>query len=235
MTMTLAMSQVVDSVHAARQAASRQAWREAYDAYSTADTKTFAPDDLETFAEAAWWTGRLDEGISLRERAYAGYVAAGAMPAAARLALALSWDHSGRGAFAVSQGWFANAERLLEGQPDSAEHAFLALTRGVNAIFGGGDLSRAFEDFGRAYELGERFGDRDTQVLALVGKGRALVKVGRGGGGACAPRRGNRGRGLWRAAAVLDRPRLLRHDQLLPGSRRLPSCGRVDGGGEQVV
>ena len=32
--------------------------------------------------------------------------------------------------------------------------------------------------FGRAYELGERFGDRDTQVLALVGKGRALVKTG---------------------------------------------------------
>jgi len=45
-------------------------------------------------------------------------------------------------------------------------------------MFGGGDLSRALENFGRAYELGERFGDRDTQVLALVGKGRALVKTG---------------------------------------------------------
>ena len=45
-------------------------------------------------------------------------------------------------------------------------------------MFGGGDLSQALESFGRAYELGERFGDRDTQVLALVGKGRALVKTG---------------------------------------------------------
>jgi class 3 adenylate cyclase len=172
------MSHVVDSVQAARQAASRQAWREAYEAYSSSDTAGFAPVDLETFAEAAWWTGRLDEAMSLRERSYAGYVAAGDKPAAARLALSLSWDHSGRGAFAVSQGWFANAERLLEGQPESAEHGFLALTRAVNAMYGGGDLFQALENFGRAYELGERFGDRDTQVLALVGKGRALVKTG---------------------------------------------------------
>src|SRR5215208_2843025 len=153
------MVQVVYSLQAAREAAARHAWREAYEAYSTADAKTFAPDDLETFAEAAWWTGRLDEGISLRERAHTGYVAAGATPAAARLALTLSWDQSHRGAFAVSQGWFARAERLLEGQPESAEHAFLALTRAVNAFFGEGNVPQALDDFGRAYELAGRFGD----------------------------------------------------------------------------
>src|SRR6266511_5161659 len=81
------MAQVVDSVQAARQAASRLAWREAYDTYSTADAKGFAPEDLETFAEAAWWRGKLDEAINLRERAYAGYVAAGDKRTAARLAL----------------------------------------------------------------------------------------------------------------------------------------------------
>jgi tetratricopeptide (TPR) repeat protein len=174
----MTMAQVVDSVQAARQAASRHAWREAYDSYSTADPKSFAPEDLETFAEAAWWRGKLDEAISLRERAYGGHVAAGDKQAAARLALALSWDYSGRSAFAVSQGWFANAERLLDGQPESAEDGLMALTRAVNALFVGGNLSQALEDFGLAYELGERFGDRDTQVLALVGKGRALVKSG---------------------------------------------------------
>src|ERR1051326_7525531 len=166
------LSPVVDSVQVARQAASRQAWREAYDAYSSSDTSAaLTPVDVETYAEAAWWTGRLDEAVSLRERSYAGYVAAGDRQAPARLALTLSWDYSGRGAFAVSQGWFANAERLLEGQPESAEHGFLALTRGVNAMYGGGDLFEAIENFGRAYELGERFGDRDTQALALVGRG----------------------------------------------------------------
>src|SRR6266516_3778948 len=100
------MSQVVESVQAARQAALRHGWREAYDAYSSSDAKSFAPHDLESFAEAAWWTGRLDEALNLRERSYAAYVAAGDKSTAARLALALSWDHSSRGAFAVSQGWF---------------------------------------------------------------------------------------------------------------------------------
>ena len=172
------MAQAVDSLQAGRQAASRHGWRDAYEAYSIADEKSLAPLDLESFAEAAWWTGKLDEAISLRERAYTGHIATGDRERAARLALTLSWDYSGRGAFAVSQGWFANAERLLDGQPESAEHGVLALTRGVNALFGGGNLSEALDDFGDAYQLGERFDDRDTQVLALVGKGRALVKSG---------------------------------------------------------
>src|SRR4051794_38574986 len=172
------MAQLVDPVPTARDAAARHAWREAYDAYSTAETESFSPDDLEAFAEAAFWTGRLDEAIALRERAYAGYVAGAQTQAAARLALTLSWDHSNRGAFAVSHGWFASAERLLDGQTESAEHGLLMLTRGVNTLFGEGNLAQAIDDFGRAHELGERFGDRDTQMLALLGKGRALINSG---------------------------------------------------------
>src|SRR5687768_17797686 len=106
------MSQVVDSLHAAREAASRHAWREAYDAYAAVDRDGLGAADLDRFAEAAWWGGRLDEAISLRERSYAGFAAAGEKLDAARVALALSWDHSGRGAFSVSHGWFATAERL---------------------------------------------------------------------------------------------------------------------------
>jgi class 3 adenylate cyclase len=172
------MSQVIDSLQTAREAAGRNAWREAYDAYSSVDSQNLTPNDLERFADSAWWTGRLDEAINLRERSYAGFASAGEKPSAARVALTLSWDHSGRGAFAVSHGWFANAERLLEGQQESVEHGLLALTRAVNALFAEGDLPSAIEDFGRAFELGQRFGDRDIQVLALVGKGRAFVKSG---------------------------------------------------------
>ena len=172
------MSQAIDSLDAARQAAARHAWRESYDAYSSADRLDLTPDDLESFADAAWWTGKLDEAISLRERSYAGFAAAGEKHGAARVALTLSWDQSGRGAFAVSQGWFANAERLLEGEPDSAEHGYLTLTRAVNTLFAEGDIPAAIGDFDRAYEIARRLGDQDTQTLALVGKGRALVKKG---------------------------------------------------------
>ena len=136
------------------------------------------PSDLESFADAAWWTGKLDKAIGLRERSYAAFVAAGEKLGAARIALTLSWDQSGRGAFSVSQGWFLSAERLLDGQPQSVEHGYLTLTRAVNALFAEGDLPTALSDFDRAYELAGRLGDPDTQALALVGKGRALVKRG---------------------------------------------------------
>jgi class 3 adenylate cyclase len=173
-----AMSQVVDSLDSARNAASRHSWREAYDEYSSVERKELTSEDLASFADAAWWTGRVDEAIRLRERAYAAFSSSGEKIPAARLALTLSWDHSGRGAFAVSQGWFATAERLLEDEPESAEQGFMSLTRGTNAMLAEGRLDDAIEHFERAYELGRRFGDRDTQILALSGKGRALIKRG---------------------------------------------------------
>src|SRR5918996_232880 len=114
------MSQLMDPLEAAREAAGRLAWRRSYDAYSALERGELGPDDLARFADAAWWSGRLDEAIGLRERAYAGYAAAGAELSAARIALTLSWDHSARGSFAVSHGWFAKAERHLEGEPESA-------------------------------------------------------------------------------------------------------------------
>ncbi|MDQ3876525.1 MAG: hypothetical protein M3322_13440 [Actinomycetota bacterium] len=172
------MSQVVNSLEAARQGASRHAWRETYDAYASADTNDFTPEDLERFADAAWWTGRIDQAINLRESSYAAFAAAGDKLSAARLALTLSWDHVGRGAFAVAHGWLATAERLLQGQPESVEQAQLTLTHAVNALFAEGDLRGALANFERAAELGQRLGDRDTEVLALVGKGRTLVKSG---------------------------------------------------------
>src|SRR5829696_6769782 len=115
----MSMSQLVDVVQTARSAAERYAWREAY---TSATTSELTPADLELFAEAAWWSGRPDEAISLRERSYGGFSSGGDQPSAARLALKLADDHVSRGLFAVAHGWFANAERLLEGQPESAEH-----------------------------------------------------------------------------------------------------------------
>ena len=153
-------------------------WRKAYAAYSNAETEEFTAEDLERFAEAAWWNGRIEQAIGLRERAYAAFNAAGDRQGAARAALALYWDHSGRGAFAVSQGWFSKAERLVEGLPDAPEYAHVVLTRGMHALFVLGNAPEAVADLDRAYELGERLGEHDVQALALTGKGKALVQAG---------------------------------------------------------
>jgi class 3 adenylate cyclase len=169
---------VATLVDDARNAAGRHSWREAYDTYSSADERDLTPEDLERFADAAWWTGRLEKAIALRERSYAGFSAAGDQLGAARLALTLSWDHMNRAAFAVSRGWFANAERLLEGLPEAGEHGYLALSRGITALLAEGDVGKALPELERAHDIARRAGDRDTQVLALVGKGRALVQSG---------------------------------------------------------
>ena len=169
------MTGVVDD---ARKAAGRHSWREAYETYSGADESDLTPEDLEQFADAAWWTGRINEAIGLRERSYAGFSTARDKLGAARLALALSWDHMNRGAFAVSRGWFANAERLLDGQPEAAEHGVLALSRGITALLAEGNIGDALPELERAHDIAARAGDRDTQVLALVGKGRAFVQNG---------------------------------------------------------
>ena len=166
------------SLELAHKASERHAWREAYDAYSDVDELELTPVDLEGFADSAWWTGKLDKAIGLRERSYAGFSAAGDKLGAGRLALTLSWDHMNRGAFAVSRGWFANAERLLDGLPESAEHGRLALSRGIGILLAEGDMARALPELERAYEIAVRAGDRDTQVLALVGRGKAFVQRG---------------------------------------------------------
>ena len=173
------MSQVIDSLDDARAAAARQAWREAYAAYTGLDAQSLTASDLESFGEAAWWRGKLDEAIALRERAHAAFTGAGDKLGAAGVAVTLAWDYEGRGAFAVAHGWLATARRLLESLPESPEHGRLLLTDAITALYAEGDLERAESLFESAFELAQRVGDPDVQILALSGKGRTRIKGGR--------------------------------------------------------
>ncbi|HEU5264767.1 MAG TPA: adenylate/guanylate cyclase domain-containing protein, partial [Gaiellaceae bacterium] len=170
--------EVIDTRDVARDAAANQGWRKAYEAYAGVAANELEASDLESYGEAAWWNGRLDEAISLRERAYAAYTADGNPLAAARMALTLSWDYDGRGAFSVANGWLANAERLLADLPDAPEHGRLLLSHALAALFAEGDLEKALKTFNAAFDLAKRVGDRDVQMLALSGRGRAFIKAG---------------------------------------------------------
>ena len=172
------MSQVLDSLDAARKAAAELMWRAAYTSYATVDEAELGPGDLETYGEAAWWNGKLDDAIRLRERAHAAYVASGDELGAARMALTLAWDYEGRGSFAVSNGWGATAERIIARLPEAPEHGRLLLMHALTALFAEGDLERARALFEEAYEVARRVGDRDVQTLALSGQGRLAIKAG---------------------------------------------------------
>ena len=172
------MSQLIDSLDGARSAAARQAWSEAFAAFSEVDPGDLTAGDFEKFGDAAFWTGHREEAVSLRQRAYSGYVAEGDKLSAARIALALSWDHLSSGTYAVAHGWFAKAERLLGDVPEAVEHGYLVVSRGFSSLFGEGDLASAFAAFDQAYELSQRFGDLDLEAMALTGKGKVLVHRG---------------------------------------------------------
>ncbi|MBD0329682.1 MAG: hypothetical protein ICV64_06220 [Thermoleophilia bacterium] len=172
------MASVVDRVDAGREAVGRHAWGEAYELLAGADReRTLSPADLEVLSEAAYWSGRLDESLAARERAYRLYRSAEDAVRAATVALWLGLDYLGKGDYPLFNGWVANAERLLADESDSPAHALLELVHGVNGLFAG-RLAEALAQLERAHELAARFGDADVQTLARVGQGRALLQSG---------------------------------------------------------
>src|SRR5919204_4866222 len=170
-----AMAPMLDS---ARGAAARYAWREAHEAYSQAAAEELTGSDLERFAEAAWWTGRREEAIGLRQRAFTAYSSEGDTLSAARIAVTLFWDHMANAAFAVARGWFAKAERSLEGVPESPVHGYLIASRAFGTYFAEGAYDEALEAFEEAFGLSQRFGDPELEAMTLVGKGKVLVETG---------------------------------------------------------
>jgi class 3 adenylate cyclase len=173
------MTQVVDEpLEAGREAARKHAWRDAYDLLKSADeADRLTAEDLEALGDAAWWTGRLEEAIGLRERAYAAFVEAGEPRRAAMVTVPLTMDYGLRGALSVATGWNARGERLLADEPEGVEHGYLALMRGTTAI-DLGELEKAGEAFHRARELGARHGDRSLETTALVFEGAIRVWTG---------------------------------------------------------
>jgi class 3 adenylate cyclase len=173
------MAQAVeDPLAAGREAAQRYAWKDAYELLSAArGSGALLAKDLEDVADAAWWTGHLDEAIEFREQAYAAYRQADEPRRAALMALNLADAFASKGSMSVAQGWFGQAERLLADEPQSVEHGHLAIGRALNAMLSG-DLPTIIEQANNAFEVGKRFNDRDLQAFSLVFRGRALVLQG---------------------------------------------------------
>ena len=162
-----------------REAAGKHAWREAYEALKQADaSRELQGADLWALSESAWWIGQIDECISARERAYTAYLDEGNPQMAALTALSLSHDYSGKLNHSIAQGWFGRAERLLEGQEESAAHGYLTWMRS-HASINAGDFETALEQAERILDIGMRFGDRDLQGYGLLQKGRVFVAQGR--------------------------------------------------------
>ncbi|MFG2769072.1 LuxR C-terminal-related transcriptional regulator [Streptomyces sp. NPDC048350] len=128
------MAVPVDEAHAverARDAAARDAWAEAYVLLREADLHPSAalhPADLDLLADAAWWAGHVDESVTARLRAHAGYVAAGDHRGAGQVAWWLHFEYRCLGRPAAAAGWLHRSRHHLEGEPDCPEQCLLAWT-----------------------------------------------------------------------------------------------------------
>jgi class 3 adenylate cyclase len=161
-----------------RDAAARRAWPRAYEALSSTDTAgDLAPEDLELLAKAAWWTGRPNESIDARERAYASYVRRGDAERAAFTALTLRRELTTQREGSLAAGWLQRAEQLLDGAAESVAQGYLAIAHGQLA-WRRGELDHALSHMDGAVDISLRVGDRDLKAFAAMYRGMILIDRG---------------------------------------------------------
>ena len=169
-----------DEVDAARDAVRKHAWSEAYGLFTRADAETpggLEPSDLELLAEAAWWSGHPDESEDAMRRAFAGYSARRDPVSAAIVAVRLSVGAMDRGAMSVSQGWIAQAERVLADSEESPAHAWLELMK-IAQLIGANDPEAIIRQADRALELARAHDQPDVEAMATSLKGVGFLRSG---------------------------------------------------------
>jgi DNA-binding NarL/FixJ family response regulator len=166
---------VTRTEHAA-QAVRRRDWQAAYDAYAGLASRS--ADDVEGFADAAWWLGRMEESIALYAEAYRARLAEDDPRGAARNAFLLAFYTRLVGEPARSTGWMSRCRRLLASVPEGVEHGYAAYLE-IAGQLGGGELDAALEAARHMQELGRRFSDETLLALGGYFEGRARIKQAR--------------------------------------------------------
>ena len=173
-------SQPVDDLRAGRAALEAGAWQQAQQVFERLLAIEETPEALEGLGLAAWWLNLAEVVFDARERAFRAYRSRGDQTSAARVAVWLAWDSAAfRGEEGVAKGWLQRARRLLDGQPDSPEHAFLAARASVFALLDDGDPEAADVLAVEAIRIGQAIGAIDYEMVGRALHGFALITTGR--------------------------------------------------------
>jgi DNA-binding CsgD family transcriptional regulator/tetratricopeptide (TPR) repeat protein len=176
---TAPVDRTSDALERGRRSYAARAWKDAYEALSSADRAApLGGADLDLLAASAALLGRYDEHLALLERAHHAYLEAGETLPAVRSAFWVGMFSAQRGELARATGWFGRAHRLLEREDrDCAERGYLLVTA-MTAQEEAGDFEAAIATTVEAARIGERFGDAELVALALYERGRLLAKQG---------------------------------------------------------
>jgi DNA-binding CsgD family transcriptional regulator len=170
----------LDQLQRGRASFGRQAWADAYTELSAADRESsLEPEDLLQLAMAAYLIGRDAESVETLTRAHQECLSSDDAERAVRCAFWVGYQLIGKGEMAQAGGWFARGQRLLdESGLDCVERGYLRIPEGLQNLFGG-EAGSAYEIFEGVAEIGARFGDRDLTTLAGLGRGQALITLGK--------------------------------------------------------
>lgn len=134
--------------------------------------------ELDELGLAAWFLGRAAESERAWDDAHRAYLAAGDATAAIRCAFWLGYTLGERGEAVRARAWMSRVFELCDADPDGRSDAIAMLCRSV-AAFVTGRPDEAAELAQQALSLARAVGDADTEVLATMNRGRALVFAGR--------------------------------------------------------
>ena len=166
-------------VERGRDCYARRAWSDAYEALERADAlEPLAADDLERLAWSASHTARDSELLRLLERLHQMRLDGGDSLGAGHAAFWLGFRLISMGEMARASGWFARAQRLIEGEASECSlRGYLMLPVAFRHLLAQ-ELDAAYKAAGQAVEIGEGCGDRDLVTFARHVQGLVLVRQG---------------------------------------------------------
>ena len=167
------------SLDQARAAFARQAWADAFVAFSAiAEHASLDAADHERLAVCAYLVGEDEMCAHEWEAAHRTALEADDAAGSARCAFWLAFCLMMRGQMAQADGWLSRAERLIEdGGLECAASGYLLVAALLDSLHAG-DPTTARGLALRAAEIGDRFDDPDLRALSTLGDGQALIAIG---------------------------------------------------------
>jgi class 3 adenylate cyclase len=155
----------------ARSASAKHAWQEAFDGFTSVDLeRQLGGVDLESLAEAAFFSANIDVRERALERAVKAHAAGGDKTRAAAVALEIAIILLLQGRTSIASAWIQRSARLLEGEAEGYAHGYLALARSL-AAQNGGRLDEALSLAEEAVRIGASSTEADLQAISLIALG----------------------------------------------------------------
>ena len=170
---------VTSALEHARAAFAARSWREAADAFAAAAASApLTVDDHGRRAVAAFLVGDDVSCVRAWDEAYRAAVEAGDRPTAARYAWWIAFCLLLRGQMAQASGWITRSRRLVdEAGVECAASGYLLIPELLGVLEA--DPPAAHDLAVRALDIGSRLDDADLRAFGLVGRGQALIAMGR--------------------------------------------------------